>query len=111
MVFGKKAKLLVALLLALCTVIAMTACRTETPKADLPKMTLEELSVYNGKDGQPAYIAVDGVVYDVSNVSQWRDGEHNGFIAGGDLTEEIKTLSPHGTSKLSGLPVVAELVS
>ena len=72
-------------------------------------LTLEELAKYNGKDGQPAYIAVDGVIYDVSNVPQWANGQHNGFEAGNDLSEEIKTISPHGVSKLNGLPVVGKL--
>lgn len=73
------------------------------------ELTVEELAQYNGKDGNPAYIAVDGVIYDVSDVPQWKDGEHNGFSAGNDLTEEIKTISPHGVSKLKGLPVVGAL--
>jgi hypothetical protein len=34
--------------------------------------TLEELATYNGQNGQPAYIAVEGVVYDVSNSSRWK---------------------------------------
>ena len=73
------------------------------------ELTADELAEYNGMDGQPAYIAVDGVIYDVSNVSQWKNGQHNGFSAGKDLTEEIKTKSPHGVSKLTGLPVVGTL--
>lgn len=72
-------------------------------------LTLEELAKYNGKDGQPAYVAVDGVIYDVSDKPAWKDGEHNGYSAGQDLTEIIKTKSPHGVSKLSGLPVVGKL--
>ena len=72
-------------------------------------LTLDELSQYNGKDGSPAYIAIDGVIYDVSEVSEWFNGAHNGFTAGNDLTEEIKTISPHGVSKLRGLPVVGKL--
>ena len=72
-------------------------------------LTIEELSQYNGKDGNPAYIAVDGVIYDVTDVPYWSGGEHNGFSAGQELTEEIKTISPHGVSKLNGLPVVGTL--
>ena len=30
--------------------------------------TLDELKNYDGKEGRKAYIAVDGVVYDVTNV-------------------------------------------
>jgi predicted heme/steroid binding protein len=52
---------------------------------------------------------VDGVIYDVTNVPQWRNGEHNGFSAGQDLTDEIKSISPHGVSKLKTVPVVGRL--
>ncbi len=72
--------------------------------------TADELAKYDGTDGNPAYIAVDGVVYDVTDVPQWREGLHNGFTAGRDLTEEIKTVSPHGLSKLTGLTVVGSYV-
>ena len=82
---------------------------TETGAAQL-ELTADELAQYDGKDGQPAYIAVDGVIYDVTNVPQWKNGDHNGFTAGKDLTEEIKTISPHGVSKLKGLPVVGKLI-
>ena len=33
--------------------------------------TLEELAKYNGKDGNPAYVAVNGIVYDVTNNAAW----------------------------------------
>lgn len=71
--------------------------------------TLEELATYNGQNGQPAYIAVEGVVYDVSNSSRWKGGRHNGFEAGNDLTEEIVGRSPHGKIVLGRLPVVGTL--
>lgn len=78
---------------------------------EMRTFTLEELSQYNGKDGQPAYVAVDGVVYDVTNVEAWKDGEHkNGLTAGNELTEEITNQSPHGIKVLEGLPIVGELV-
>ena len=73
-------------------------------------LTLDELSQYNGQNGQPAYIAVDGVIYDVSNVPQWQNGEHKGFSSGLDCTDAIKN-SPHGISKLDGVPVVGKLAS
>ena len=78
---------------------------------EMRTFTLEELSQYNGKDGQPAYVVVDGVVYDVTNVEAWKDGEHkNGLTAGNELTEEITNQSPHGIKVLEGLPIVGELV-
>jgi predicted heme/steroid binding protein len=72
-------------------------------------LTTEELAQYDGKNGNPAYIAVDGVIYDVTNVPQWKNGDHNGFTAGRDLTDEIKNISPHGVSKLKTVPVVGRL--
>lgn len=54
-----------------------------------------ELKQYNGKDGKPAYVfAVDGIVYDVSASDKWKNGDHNGFETGNDLTDEIKNVSP-----------------
>ena len=78
---------------------------------EMRTFTLEELSQYNGKDGQPAYVAVDGVVYDVTNVEAWKDGEHKlGLTAGNELTEEITNQSPHGLKVVEGLPIVGEFV-
>ncbi len=95
---------------------AATAEPTETP-TQAPTATPEvitmkifdaaELAKYDGKNGNPAYIAVDGKVYDVTDVPQWKDGSHFGrFQAGADLTEEIKTISPHGVGKLDSVPIV-----
>ena len=39
--------------------------------------TLDELKNYDGKEGRKAYIAVDGVVYDVTNVAAWQGGTHH----------------------------------
>ena len=78
--------------------------------AEMQTFTLEELSQYTGKDGQPGYVAVDGVVYDVTNVETWKDGEHQmGLTAGNELSEEINS-SPHGKQVLEGLPIVGEFV-
>lgn len=76
---------------------------------DLPEMTLAELAQYDGKSSNLVYVAVDGLVYDFSGSSRWKNGSHNGYSAGGDLSEVIKTKSPHGVSKLSGFPIVAKL--
>jgi len=74
-------------------------------------LTIEELAIYDGQNGEKAYIAVDGVLYDVTNNSNWNNGSHNGYMAGLDLTEEIKSLSPHGVNVLEGLPIVGELIA
>lgn len=80
------------------------------PTAALLQLTLEELKQYDGQNGNSAYVAVDGVIYDVTNVPEWKDGKHNGYTAGQDLTDIIKNKSPHGLAKLQGVPVVGELV-
>lgn len=87
-----------------------TAASTPASGAQL-ELTAEELSKYNGKDGAPAYVAVDGVIYDVSNAPEWNNGQHkDGITAGKDLTDEITNKSPHGLSVLQDLPVVGKLV-
>ena len=83
----------------------------ESDSPDLLMLTLEELALYNGKNGQPAYVAVDGIIYDMTNSSLWAQGNHNGFEAGKDLTEPLNKQSPHGSSKLKNVPVVGELVA
>lgn len=72
-------------------------------------LTLEQLKKYNGKNGNAAYVAVDGTIYDVTNAKNWSNGEHKGGItAGKDLSKEI-TGAPHGKSVLANLPVVGKL--
>jgi predicted heme/steroid binding protein len=75
------------------------------------ELTLEELADYDGTDGKPAYIAVDGIIYDVTNSGPWSKGTHNGYSAGKDLTKEIKEVSPHGVSKLGNVEAVGILVT
>ena len=93
---------------AVTEVPAATAEQAAAPQAAL-ELTLEELAKFNGKYGQRALIAVDGIIYDVTDSRAWKDGMHNGFEAGKDLTEEIKTKSPHGIGKLEGITQVGKL--
>ncbi len=54
-----------------------------------------ELRAYNGERGQPAYIAYNGVVYDVSDAPNWRGGMHREMhYAGLDLTRSLRK-APH----------------
>ncbi len=72
-------------------------------------LTLEELAAYNGKDGMPAYVAVDGLIYDVSEHPEWTTGEHGGNMAGTDISEMLKA-APHGVGKLEDISWVGTLV-
>lgn len=101
------------IILLMMLLILVNGCSSSTKDTTIVSektYSIEELSKYTGKDGNPAYIAVDGMVYDVMNVSQWKNGMHNGFKSDLDLTQEIKTKSPHGISKLKGIKAVGKLV-
>ena len=71
-------------------------------------LTLEELAMYDGQGDNMGYIAVDGVIYDVTGVAAWTGGTHNGNMAGTDVSDVIDN-APHGDSVLDGLTVVGEL--
>ena len=90
---------------------ASAAATTPSAENGTLELTLDQLKQYDGKNGNPAYVAVDGVIYDVTNVPQWKNGEHNGYSAGNDLTDIIKNKSPHGVKQLKGIPVVGKLVA
>jgi len=71
--------------------------------------TLQELSKYDGKGGNPAYVAVNGIVYDVTNNAAWAAATHFGLTAGKDLTNEFASCHA-GQPILSKLKVVGKLV-
>ena len=72
-------------------------------------MTIEELSKYDGRNGQSAYVAVSGVIYDVSSSQHWQGGNHEGaHQAGRDLTEELKS-APHVRTLIERFPVIGKI--
>ncbi|ERI89524.1 putative cytochrome b5-like Heme/Steroid binding domain protein [Clostridiales bacterium oral taxon 876 str. F0540] len=72
------------------------------------QFTLEELKNFDGSGGKPAYVAVDGIVYDVSVQPAWGGGSHFGLISGKDLTQQFKGC--HSSVQiLSSLPKVGIL--
>ena len=72
-------------------------------------MTPEELAKFNGQNGQPAYVAVGGIIYDVSSSPLWADGNHEGtHQAGCDLTTELKS-APHVAAVVERFPSVGRL--
>ena len=84
---------------------AETSADSGTAASDAKVFTKDTLAQYDGQNGNPAYVAVNGTVYDVTNVPQWQNGAHQGNQAGMDLTEAIGR-SPHGVKNLENLPVV-----
>lgn len=93
--------------IALVIVLGFSACTAKTPDGT-QTFTIEELAKYDGKNGNKAYVAIDGKVYDVTNKSEWNGGMHNGYSAGADMSAVIST-APHGKSILSSLTVVGTL--
>lgn len=78
---------------------------TENTNTEQEVFTIEELSQYNGKNGNPAYAAVDGVVYDMTEV--FENGTHFGHLAGEELTEGF--YKKHVKSQITKYPVVGIL--
>jgi predicted heme/steroid binding protein/uncharacterized membrane protein len=80
------------------------------PPRNKNKLTLEELSLFDGKEGRPAYFAYEGKIYDASSSPLWKHGSHmTKHPAGNDLTEMLKT-SPHGEEKIQKMPAVGDLL-
>ena len=72
------------------------------------EFTLSELAQFDGTMGKPSYVAVNGIVYDVSNNSKWSGATHHGLTAGKDLSSQFE--SCHGVaSNLAKLPKVGVL--
>lgn len=72
------------------------------------EFTLTELAQYDGAMGRPAYVAVNGIVYDVSSEAAWGGASHFGLMAGMDLTAQFQGC--HGReSILAKLPKVGIL--
>lgn len=78
-----------------------------SPRGD---MGIDDLAVYDGKEGRPAYFAFGGKIYDATASRLWKEGVHMGrHNAGQDLTAALK-LAPHGSDKIAALPEVGSLV-
>lgn len=73
------------------------------------QFTGEELAKYDGMGENPAYVAYNGKVYDVSGGPNWDDGGHYEHLAGQDLTEVMQD-APHGDEVMDDYPVVGDFV-
>ena len=76
---------------------------------EIRKFSIQELAAFNGKGGKAAYIGFKGKVYDVTESSQWLDGDHLGHAAGQDLTESMD-IAPHDQDLLEKMKIVGVLV-
>ena len=79
------------------------------PGAQMRTFTLSELERYDGKGDNPAYVAVNGIVYDVTDEPGWAAGSHFGLKSGLDQTSAY--VSCHtGQPMLDKLKVIGRLV-
>jgi predicted heme/steroid binding protein/uncharacterized membrane protein len=76
---------------------------------ELKEFSREELSKFNGENGQPVYIGHDGKVYDVTGSNLWKTGSHmRRHQSGTDLTEDLEA-APHDSEVLERYPQVGIL--
>lgn len=83
---------------------------SDTP-SNTPQETFDSarLSQFNGRGGNKCYVAVDGIVYDMTGSSDWRNGVHtpsNGRAVCGQNESDVIGQSPHGKSVLSRVPTI-----
>jgi predicted heme/steroid binding protein len=82
-----------------------TATLPEHLDSGQKKFTLAELRDYDGNKNDFAYLAINGIVYDVTNVQLLKDGRHHGVTPGNDVSD----LFVHNKAILNRLQVVGIL--
>ncbi len=104
-------KTIMVILVLIVASFTLYGCSQSNPaKTGSLEISIEELAKYNGENGNPAYVAVDGIIYDVSKSAKWPAGKHCSFTPGKDLTDPIKKVSPHGTAVMTRVPAVGKIV-
>ncbi|OIU70489.1 cytochrome b5 domain-containing protein [Rossellomorea aquimaris] len=72
--------------------------------------TIGELATFTGKNGRPAYVAVNGIVYDMTTNRAWAAASHFGLTAGKEYTQEFASCHAGQQSILAALPIAGRLV-
>jgi endoglucanase len=75
-------------------------------------MTKEELANFDGKNGAKMYVAVNGLVYDVTGLDAWKTGEYLGGKAGTEISGQIHVKireAPHNVKVLGERKLVGKL--
>jgi predicted heme/steroid binding protein len=74
----------------------------------LPEFTRSQLALRNGQDKPEIWVALNGLIYDVTLSRLWRNGKHYEHWAGQDLTDELKD-APHTEKVFEKFVVVGKL--
>ncbi len=78
-------------------------------RGKLPVVTRAQLAQADGRSGRPAWVAVSGLVYDVTHLFLWKGGRHFfRHTAGRDLTSDLAE-APHGPELLARARLVGRL--
>jgi predicted heme/steroid binding protein len=85
----------------------MDEAKTDT--ANLPAYTRTQLALRNGQDKPEIWVALHGMIYDVTSSRLWRNGKHYEHWAGQDLTPELAD-APHTEKVFDKFNVVGILV-
>ena len=75
---------------------------------DLPEYSRSYLALRNGQDKPEIWVALHGLIYDVTRSRLWRDGKHYEHWAGQDLTDELKD-APHDAKVFDKFTVIGKL--
>lgn len=75
---------------------------------ELQTITRSQLALRNGQDKPEVWVALRGVVYDVTSSRLWMKGKHYEHWAGQDLTDELKD-APHTDKVFDKFKVIGKL--
>jgi predicted heme/steroid binding protein len=73
-----------------------------------PLFSRAQLALRNGQDRPEVWVALHGVIYDVSKSRLWNKGKHYEHWAGQDLTDELPD-APHNEKVFDKFKVVGKL--
>ncbi len=75
----------------------------------LPEITKGQLALRNGQDKPQIWIALNGLIYDMTNSRLWRNGKHYEHWAGQDLTAELAD-APHNENVFDKFEPIGKLI-
>lgn len=73
------------------------------------QFSLQELSYFDGANGKEAYVAVNGIVYNMTMIPGWAGGTHFGLYAGKNLNDQFMSCHNQMLGMLDQIPKVGVL--